>query len=360
MRTKKNRKDVEKLYILGAGASYSLSRNVTGNPMGKNTTPLDKNFLVTVKNFKAQNRWVAQSIDHLINNWIDEKSLEEHGLEEAIIKRIGQYDFLSNLHPQKTRNKSVNSEYLNHLSHLITITLNKCKVNRRKLNEKFIDNVFPKSTAVKEQKNRIITFNYDSILDNYLLTRAGYNPRNIYFDRLVNNESDGCRRTAVQKFEHPFILKLHGSINWNVKTDYFSLLIEEPENIDKNIKEPVWCNQGSVPSPKDKISPLIIPPLPNKPITKIGIFKYLWMTAYEYLHHAKEIIIVGYSCPQTDGIAHAMFSHFSNNNVERIVVVDPDANMLSKYRGIFKNKTSVGVRWQYYATFEEYIESECI
>ena len=359
MRIEQNRKKVEKLYILGAGSSYSLSSNITGNPMGAKTTPLDKNFLAIIKDFTARNKWVKKSVSHLAKNWVDEKPIENHGLEEAIIKRIGQYDFLSKLHPQKTRNKSHNALYLNHLSHLITIILNKSRVNPRDLDKKFIDHVFPKGTSAINQNNRIITFNYDTLLDSNLLSRNGYTPRNIYFDRLVNKEAEGYSRTGSQKFDHPLILKLHGSINWHVKTEYFNSLIEDPDGLEEQDKQPVWCDQKTVLAPEDKISPLIIPPLPNKPITQIGIFKYLWMTAYEYLHHAKEIVIVGYSCPQTDSIAHAMFSHFSNAEVERVIIVDPDATMLSKYRGIFKNKTSKGVRWQYYETFEEYINSEC-
>ena len=109
MRIEQNRKKVEKLFILGAGSSYSLSSNITGNPMGAKTTPLDRNFLETIKKFTAQKKWVKKSTDHLVKNWVDEKAIEQHGLEEAIIKRIGQYDFLSNLHPQKTRSKSNNS-----------------------------------------------------------------------------------------------------------------------------------------------------------------------------------------------------------------------------------------------------------
>lgn len=359
MRIEQNRKKVEKLYILGAGSSFSLSSNITGNQMGAKTTPLDKNFLATIKGFTARNKWVKNSVKHLTKNWVDEKPIEDHGLEEAIIKRIGQYDFLSKLHPQKTRSKSTNAEYLNHLSHLITIILNKCRVNSRALDKKFINSAFPRSKNPLEQNNRIITLNYDTLLDSNLLSRKGYTPRNIYFDRLVNEEKEGCSRTTNQKFDHPLILKLHGSINWHVTTDYFNSLIENPDGLEDLDKQPVWCEQKIVPAPEDNISPLIIPPLPNKPITQIGIFKYLWMTAYEYLHHAKEIVIVGYSCPQTDSIAHAMFSHFNNTNVERVIIVDPDATMLSKYRGIFKNKTSEGVRWQYYATFEEYINAEC-
>lgn len=359
MRIEQNRKKLEKLYILGAGSSFSLSSKITGNPMGVKTTPLDKNFLATINEFEARNKWVENSVKHLAQNWVDERSIESHGLEEAIIKRIVQYDFLSKIHPQKTRSKSINSEYLNHLSHLITIILSKCRVNSRALDKKFMDFAFPKEFSALNQSNRIITLNYDTLLDSNLLSRKGYTPRQVYFDRLVNDESQGYGRTIGQKFDHPLILKLHGSINWHVRTDYFNSLIEDPDGLENQDKQPVWCDQKKVPAPEDNISPLIIPPLPNKPITQIGIFKYLWMTAYEYLHHAKEIVIVGYSCPQTDSIAHAMFSHFNNTEVERVIIVDPDATMLSKYRGIFKNKTSKGVRWQYYETFEEYINSEC-
>jgi len=359
MRQEQNRREIDKLYILGAGCSYSLSSSLSTNGMTKTTTPLDYNFLEHLQEFTDRNAWVANSIGHIKRNWMDELKLNNHGLEEAIIKRIGQYDFLSKLHPQKTIKKSSNADYVDHLSHLISKFLLKCKANTRDRHKKFIDHAFPRSQTPSDLDNRIITFNYDTILDEVLLDRATLTQRQIYFDRLLKEENDNSLRRSNQKFSHPLLLKLHGSINWNVNTNYFKKIIENPSDINPDEKEPIWINRKKTPSPTDNVSPLIIPPLPNKPITQVGIFNYLWTTAYEYLHDAKELIIVGYSCPQTDGIAHAMFSHFTNKNIERVVIIDPDANMLSKYRGLFKSSVSKGIRWQYYENFQEYVDDEC-
>lgn len=359
MRREQRRKDVDKVFVLGAGSSFSLSNSLSTGGMINKTTPLDKNFLEVLLEFKDRSNWVEDSVRHIKQNWMDEDDLSKIGLEEAIIKRIGQYEFLYNLHPQKTRNKSSNHVYLNHLSHLIAKMLFKCKANNRDRHKVFIDHVFPQNKSLTSLQNRIITFNYDTIIDNALLMREDITQRHVYFDRLrPNKENDGLRKVA-DRFDHPLILKLHGSINWNVSTEYFNTLIEEPNEINPDQKEPIWINKSRVPSIFDSVSPLIIPPLPNKPITQVGIFKYLWTTAYEYLHDANEVIIAGYSCPHTDAIAHAMFSHFSNSNIKRVVIIDPDATMLSKYRGLFKSKVSKKVRWQYYENFQEYVDSEC-
>lgn len=359
MRQKQRRKDVETVFVMGAGSSFSLSCGVSTGGMTNKTSPLDNNFLQTLLNMTDKNMWVEDAVQHVTDNWMDEGALEENGLEEAIIKRIGQYEFLSNLHPQKTKTKSKNHEYLNNLSHLIARMLWKCKANARNRHVKFINKIFPPSKSAVNQNNRVITFNYDTIIDDVLLARSGISQRQLYFDRLRENKGDTSQRKSSQKFEHPLILKLHGSINWNVATDYFNSIIESPADINPETKEPIWLNSKRIPSPADPISPLIIPPLPSKPITQVGIFKYLWTTAYEYLHDAKEIVIAGYSCPHTDAIAHAMFSHFTNVNAERVVIIDPDANMLSKYRGLFKSSVAKRVKWQYYENFQEYIDSEC-
>lgn len=87
-----------------------------------------------------------------------------------------------------------------------------------------------------------------------------------------------------------------------------------------------------------------------------SIFSHLWTTAYEYLHEATELIIVGYSCPPTDTLARTMFTHFENARLREISIVDPNAGALSSYRAMIPEKVSKRARWTYYSDFRDYVD----
>jgi hypothetical protein len=216
-----------------------------------------------------------------------------------------------------------------------------------------ISKLFPKGKAAP--KNRIITFNYDTLVDNYLLRR--FSPRMVYFDRMGNHSQDN-RRTSEQRHSNPLLIKLHGSINWWCpKAEYHDSLAHSDINSPYRI-ENIWCTHNTNPDPNDHSSPLIIPPLPEKPITTVSIFKYLWTIAYEYLNMAKEIVICGYSLPETDKLATSLFGSFNPKNLQNVTVVDPDASMLAKWRQLLGGKRVSKIMWNYHSDFAEYIEHQ--
>ncbi len=356
MKQTSNRQVVDTLYILGAGASYCLSVvKSRKNSRNKTTTPLDKEFLSCLSEYKLASGWKKTAVELIENGWLDRDLISDHGLEEAIIKRVSQYEFLSSLHPRKTKNKCSNEDYLNNLSHLITGYLIRCRSNSSGSTKTFINSIFPLKENPDNYKNRIITFNYDTIVEKPLMER-GLSKKKIYFDRIVKNKTEGIKRKTNEKFPHPLILKMHGSINWRCERRYFDQIILG--KIDQNEKIVIWLSDKNTPKPNDNESPLIIPPIPNKPITQSSLFKFIWTTAFEYLHEAKKIVIVGYSCPPTDTLAKAMFTQFESKNLEEIFVVDPNATALRNYKEMIDPKLSRRIKWRYYSTFSEYIAGE--
>lgn len=354
MKIQRYRQQIEKLYVLGAGASSALSHvNTRDNKPNKSVTPLDFDFLSRLYASRPPSGWRRKSIDLLINDWLDSHPLIEQGLERAIINRVSQYDLLSVLHQKRTRNKSNNADYLNHLSHLITAYLINCKSNGSGSTKRFINWVFPPKIDVANYRNRVVTFNYDTLLERPLIER-GISRRKIYFDRLVSQQSDATTRRSDEKFLHPLVLKLHGSVNWRCAHSDFESIVQG--NARELGKITIWSDDKPCPNPSDSVSPLIIPPIPNKPITAASIFSHLWTTAYEYLHEATELVIVGYSCPATDTLARTMFTHFENTKIKEISIVDPNAGALSSYREMIPAKISKRARWTYYSDFRDYID----
>ncbi len=357
MKTEKLRHPVEKLYILGAGASYALSEiKSRGKKLSPSVTPLDKDFLQRLHELTSPKRgWQKRSLEFIKSEWLDHKEMPLHGLEEAIIKRVSQYEFLVSLHKRRTKKKTNNEEYLNHLTHLIADYLLTCRSNNSGHAKKFIDETFPRNVDPADYGNRIITFNYDTLIERPLFERS-ISKKKIYFDRIAIKQSDGQRRNANEIFLHPLILKLHGSANWRCNKDDFSKIISGKLSSEDKID--IWSDDKYCPNPADNTSPLIIPPIPNKPITGSKIFLHLWTTAYEYLHEAKEIIIVGYSCPQTDTLARTLFTHFESSKVKKITVVDPDTNALARYRNLMVPKVASSAKWAYFSNFSEFIGHE--
>jgi hypothetical protein len=356
VKTQRHRQEVQTLFVLGAGASFGLSYvDVRKRMFARAVTPLDKDFLVRLKHFRPSKGWQRRIFDRIEAQWLDRDEFVRNGLERAIIKRVSQFDFLSSLHPRKTRDHLNNAQYVNEISHLITDYLLGCKSNSSGNTKTFMNSVFPVGTDPREHKNRIITFNYDTLIERPLLDR-GISRRKIYFDRLAAKQDDGLRRNADERFPHPLVLKLHGSANWRCVRSDFETMIAGSQ--DPSRKVVIWSEDHACPSPDDSVSPLIIPPIPNKPITAASIFRHLWTRAYEYLHEAKELVIVGYSCPATDALAHAMFGHFDAPRLKKVIIVDPDAMALARYRELIAPKIAASAKWGYFSDFDEYVRHE--
>ena len=125
MRRKVKRQEIDTLYIMGAGCSRALSlvkSRKDKNRTNKHTTPLDKDFLKIMGEHTPLRGWQGQSMELLKSNWLEKSNYWSQGLESSIIKSVAHYDMLSSIHGPRSGKKANNSIYLNHLSHLITLS----------------------------------------------------------------------------------------------------------------------------------------------------------------------------------------------------------------------------------------------
>lgn len=352
MKGPEKRHKVRRLFVLGAGASYSVSRGIRSEVL--TTCPLDANFCQQIVQIQTTRpHWVANSRNKVVKAWKDYSPITTFGLEAAIQRQLGNLEFLKAIHARRSTGAVEPAVYLNHISHLIAYVLGKAKENKKEIYRQFALKVFPKSVAKDKQGDRIITFNYDTLLDQWLLRR--FKSRRIYFDRIKKKPEGSGKRTEL--FDHPFLVKLHGSTNWRCSTSEFKKIIaHNPKGEDYNIKN-IWHSTSPSPSADDNESPLIIPPLPDKPITTISLFRFLWTKAYEYLHEAEELVICGYSLPEADRLATSLFGNFSNTRLRKITIVDPNPTIISKWQQLCHRKNIPRCQWAYNADFGEYVES---
>lgn len=359
MKQRKNRLQVERLAVLGAGASFAASRPLSAQGKVDSTAPLDNQFCLRIANYTCQRpAWANDLRDLITNGWCYPKPMTELGLETAILRQLGHLDFLSAIKPSKARNCPDPIEYLDWMTHLITLILAKSNENSRGLYAKIAGSMFKPNKGYDNPGNRIITFNYDMMFDKYLLKRSNLSARKIYFDSIKTRAGRLEENDQKEKYDNPLLLKLHGSVNWRTPTtEYRRILGDRPEDAGERI-DPVWFEKTrATVSTTDEISPCIVPPLPNKPITEISLFKYLWTKAAEYLSTAKEIAIIGYSLPPTDNLAMSLFADFDNPRLSNVIVVDPNPQKLLDWQNLFRRSNVNWPKWEYHATFDDYCDS---
>lgn len=352
MKSEQHRFKVRRLFVLGAGASFSASKQSNAGTCTQ--APLDKDFTERISSLPTiRPKWVQKAISKICKDWKDETGkFNSFGLEDAIIRQIGNIEFINAIHPRRRQGITEISDWVSVLSHLITFLLLKAKEGNGHTYGTFATKVFSGSKAA-DQRDRIITFNYDDLLDRNL---KRFSKSKLYFDRLLASKESPRRRT--EKFDDPLLVKLHGSVNWRCDSEEFArLIVGDVQSSEAHWINDIWFEPKKIPSPEDNESPLIIPPIPTKPITQYSLFRFLWTKAYEYLHEAEEIVICGYSLPIADRLAASLFGNFTNEKLREVSVVDPDPAIMTKWQHLLRRKNVPrSLKWHYHSDFAEYAD----
>ncbi len=351
MQGPKKRLPVDTLLLLGAGASYAASLDNKGAENTK-TAPLDGSFCLTIDNLTCKNpQWVSKTRDTIRKNWKDPSLMKDLGLEEAIIRKLGYFDVVDAIHKRRASRDNP-KKFLEDIIRIITFVLRRTRENDDSgLYRKLFERYFSSTSSSEKSKNRVITFNYDTMLDKHFLKNN--KPQEVYFNNLLSEE------TYTGKFENPLLLKLHGSINWVCKKELINGMFNITDNSEQYKISEIWHKEKySLDSDKDLDSPCIMPPLPNKPIIQIELFKDLWTKAYAYLLEAKHLVICGYSLPITDRLATALFTSLTNKSLESVTIIDPNPAIMLKWKTLLKTKNNRAVRLVYFTELNEFLEKE--
>jgi len=198
-----------------------------------------------------------------------------------------------------------------------------------------------------DSRSIIVSFNWDVLLELAVL-RAG---------REYSYLPAGLTRDGV------LLLKPHGSINW------FALLDRELLSVDK--RSNLWVvgpNIGSYMcykiSPLDPVdftktsveyvlsrTPAIVPPSATRVLDVGGMprdgfvahghdltMQATWMTVAQAIGRARQLVVIGYSLPGTDGATIELLKFFSRQAAKRreVLVVDPNPAVIERYRVILE------------------------
>lgn len=176
----------------------------------------------------------------------------------------------------------------------------------------------------------VITFNYDLVIEESFEDAELWNPKDGY-GTTVNRTTQGWCKKWLTKRNYKkgakskvLLLKLHGSLGWTLYKNRGIRLKAQPYTVRKNKSEQIS----------------VLPPGWNKKI-HINPYKIFWREARLKLEKCKTLMIVGYSLPETDLLAKALFAEAVRLRASRkkylnhLILVDPSELVHEKFIKLF-------------------------
>lgn len=185
-----------------------------------------------------------------------------------------------------------------------------------------------------EEHDTIVTFNYDVLIEHSFGNESLWTPRDGYGTGVHGITNEWCRRWFKDRDINTStrakvqLLKLHGSVNWTLYKSGQVRLKDRPFVVRTRNHKTVY----------EEVS--ILPPGLNKRID-INPFRQLWRKARLRLEQCKTLVIIGYSLPEADLLARALFSEVVRLRVARkkylrqLHLADPNASVKEKFVELF-------------------------
>lgn len=198
----------------------------------------------------------------------------------------------------------------------------------------------------------IVSFNYDLVVETELYHRRRWFPLDGYGSSWIPTEIISGEYRDLSS--DVFIAKVHGSLNWQRAGE----LCQQPELrwfYDNN--EPIFPGYLTDETPQideayqGKHQNRWLLPSYVKSLVDQQLL-HAWRDAAEYLRCAREVVIVGYSLPEADSAAWALFATAIQAGT-RIVIVDPDASTVAER---VRHATGLNTE-RVYSSFDEYLVS---
>jgi hypothetical protein len=184
-----------------------------------------------------------------------------------------------------------------------------------------------------KRNDAILTFNYDLLIEESFGEKCIWNPIDGYGYRIPGKTTIWCRKWLVKHEPKPDssfeLIKLHGSINWQLYKN----------GVVKFKQKPYYSRMKQNKIHHEKIC--ILPPGWDKKFDN-NPYKVLWEKAHNYLYNCKSLIILGYSLPETDLTARALFAEVvrqratQNNRLTELHIADPKKTIQDRFITLFE------------------------
>lgn len=182
----------------------------------------------------------------------------------------------------------------------------------------------------------IVTFNYDLLIEESFESARLWNPIDGYGLKAYGKTKEWYKKWiekrkkgALKKSKVP-LFKLHGSFNWVVNKNKDITLKARPYYLgtrNKSGHEPTF----------EKVS--ILAPGWNKPIDERPFSKF-WDETRRRLEQCKTLVILGYSLPETDFQAGALFAeivraHSKRKTLKQLHIAEPNELVKERFVELF-------------------------
>jgi hypothetical protein len=180
----------------------------------------------------------------------------------------------------------------------------------------------------------ILTFNYDTTIEESFDSADLWSPVDGYGPNVYGHSLDwgkkwfASRHAARDQQTKVLLLKLHGSVNW---------VLDKTNKVRLKPRPYVVRTMRGRPS-FEKIS--ILPPGWYKRIDK-NPYKQFWRLARRKLEQCESLVIIGYSLPETDLLARALFSEAvrsreaRSERLKQLHIADPNDGVVRKLVDLF-------------------------
>jgi|SRR5665213_700889 len=152
-----------------------------------------------------------------------------------------------------------------------------------------------------KQGDVVLTFNYDCVLEHLLWQEGLWTRNGGYGDS--PGLSDAATFGRQIKRSPVVILKLHGSLNFELKTTGSDAYLSP--RIDNNLFPKIHTEWGHYPE-----TPTLTLPTFAKVFGENRTIIHLWHEAAEFLKNTTQLFIIGYSMPRSDTMARFLLSFY--------------------------------------------------
>ena len=179
------------------------------------------------------------------------------------------------------------------------------------------------NSCVQDQ-DVIITFNYDTLAERFLLKSSKWGPGDGYGFK-PNLERESLRGSISKPTSTIRILKLHGSVGWHSG----GYLPEDRVTLTTKLLEGFGVVGSSKRDWDDLSNPVMLAPSFMK-MFEHPVYYDLWSKAAHALRDAEDVVVIGYSLPEADAAAVALVTGALKYKKSPVLVVDPAADDLQE------------------------------
>jgi hypothetical protein len=187
-------------------------------------------------------------------------------------------------------------------------------------------------TILKElqEGDTLLTFNYDTVIEEAFDSADKWSPVDGYGPEVFGRRLDWARkwlrnrRASSTQESRILLIKLHGSLSWELYRTKKVRMKPRPYVVR--------------PGKRETIS--ILPPGWDKEIAR-NPYKQLWQQARSRLESCKSLIVIGYSLPETDLLARALFAEVvrrrevGGKHLKQLHIADPSATTVQRLLDLF-------------------------